>query len=48
MRDMLSKAENCNAVVQYLSEILLLAPCYYILADSKPGKVRTIFLSVRN
>jgi hypothetical protein len=46
MRDMLSKAINYDDAVEYLSEIPLLAPCYYILAGSKPGQVTRIFLYI--
>jgi acid ceramidase len=46
IRDMLTNAESYNEAVQYLSEIPLLAPCYYILAGTKPGQVRKIFHSI--
>jgi hypothetical protein len=43
MRDMLTNAESYDEAVEYLSQIPLLAPCYYILAGSKSGQVREIF-----
>ena len=43
MRNMLSIAINYDEAVEYLSKIPLLAPCYYILAGSKPGQVTKIF-----
>jgi hypothetical protein len=40
---MLTYAETYDEAVEYLSQIPLLAPCYYILAGSKSGQVRKIF-----
>ena len=45
MRDILTKAGSYDEAVEYLSEIPLLAPCYYILAGTKSGQVSIIFLS---
>ena len=39
MRDMLTKAETYDQAVQYLAEVKLTAPCYYILGGPKPGQV---------
>ena len=39
IRDMLTKAQNYDDVVKYLSNEPLLAPCYYIVAGAKPGQV---------
>ncbi|CAF4624720.1 unnamed protein product [Rotaria sp. Silwood1] len=36
IRDMLTKAESFDVVVNYLSETELLAPCYYIVGGPKP------------
>ncbi len=40
MRDMLMNAGSYDEAVEYLSEIPLLAPCYYILAGAKSRQVR--------
>ncbi|CAF3423906.1 unnamed protein product [Rotaria sp. Silwood1] len=39
IRDMLTKAESFDVVVNYLSETELLAPCYYIVGGPKPKQV---------
>ncbi|CAF4167349.1 unnamed protein product, partial [Rotaria sp. Silwood2] len=36
LRDMLTKAESFDVVVNYLAETELLAPCYYIVGGPKP------------
>ena len=39
LRNMLTNAKNYSEVLDYLSDVLLFAPCYYILAGTKPGEV---------
>ena len=39
IRDMLTKSQSFNETVKYLSEVPLLAPCYYIVAGPKAGQV---------
>ena len=39
MRDMLTTANSYDQAVQYLAQVNLTAPCYYILAGPKPGQV---------
>lgn len=41
IRDMLTKAQSYDQAVQYLAQVPLLAPCYYIVAGPKPGQVNT-------
>ena len=48
IRDMLTTAKTYDQAVEYLSEIPLLAPCYYILAGSEPGQVRRFFLNINS
>ena len=40
IRDMLTNSQSYNQTVQYLTEVPLLAPCYYIVAGPKAGQVR--------
>jgi acid ceramidase len=40
IRDMLTKSESYDQSVKYLAEVPLLAPCYYIVAGTKPKQVR--------
>jgi acid ceramidase len=46
IRDMLTKSESYDQSVKYLAEVLLLAPCYYILAGPKAGQVRKMLTFV--
>ena len=39
MRDMLTTSQSYDQAVQYLAEVKLTAPCYYILAGTKPSQV---------
>lgn len=41
MRDMLTQAETYDQAVNYLAQVKLTAPCYYILAGPKAGQVET-------
>ena len=43
MRDMLTNAGTYDEAVEYLSEIPLIAPCYYILAGSQSNQVQQPF-----
>ncbi|CAF1667380.1 unnamed protein product [Adineta ricciae] len=47
LRDMLTNAKNYSEVLNYLSDVLLVAPCYYILAGTKPGEGAIISRSRR-
>lgn len=40
MRDMLTTAQTYDQAVQFLTNVKLTAPCYYILAGPKAGNVR--------
>jgi acid ceramidase len=40
MRDMLTTAQTYDQAVEYLAEVKLTAPCYYILAGPQTGQVR--------
>jgi len=42
IRDMLTKSQSFNETVKYLSEVPLLAPCYYIVGGIRPGEVRFV------
>ena len=39
MRDMLTQAQTYDQAVNYLAQVKLTAPCYYILAGPKAGQV---------
>ena len=43
IRDMLTKAQSYDQVVQYLAKVPLLAPCFYIIAGPKAGQVEQYF-----
>jgi acid ceramidase len=43
MRDMLTTSATYDQAVQYLAEVKLTAPCYYILAGPKAGQVSIFF-----
>lgn len=40
MRDTLTNAGSYDEAVEYLSQTLLIAPCYYILAGSQSNQVK--------
>ena len=41
MRDMLTTAQTYDQAVQFLTNVKLTAPCYYILAGPNVGQVRS-------
>ncbi|UJR21255.1 hypothetical protein I4U23_024350 [Adineta vaga] len=47
IRDMLTNAKNYSEVIDYLSNVSLVAPCYYILAGTKSGEGAIISRSRR-
>lgn len=40
IRDMLTHSQSYDQSVKYLAEVPLIAPCYYIVAGTKPKQVR--------
>lgn len=43
IRDMLTNAQSYDEVVQYLTQVPLLAPCFYIVAGPKTGQVTQFY-----